>query len=639
MQKMEYSGGNLRSVAGLNSIVFGNVSVSAPFGWRSLSALCLLIAGTLPALAQTPIRVATSVSGASDLRAKNFAMTSTTTQPDAGQPAADLRVLDIEKRRIVEGEATPADASPTCDVLIIGGGTGGVAAAEAAAKRGMSVIITEPTSMLGGQFTSQMVSVPDENRFIEQDNGPSTDTYRQLRERIRRHYALLPAVVEGRSRNIGSCWVSRVAATPEVWQVAIDERLYNTGRVRIYRRHQLRTVGILANGRVNYADVVDLDTGKVTRIAARFVLDATEDGDALHRAGLPTALGQEARETYNEPGAPPEAHPEWVQSFTYCFMTRWVAEGPRPIVAKPAEYDYFKSLGEYTLNYEYSDPRGTVPYQVLKRAPNSGGPFWTYRRLVASDNYRGFKSPKDDIALINWRGNDFHEESYIGKPLEEQVRILNRAQAFAQGFLYWLQTECPRDEGGTGYPEMQLITDNTVFGVGEDGFALHPYIRESRRLKAQFVLNENHLLAPSDNKDAKWGEAFFDSVGCALYAIDIHPAKGEPPLLTPALPYHIPLGAFLTTEGPKNVLPAAKNFGASRLAAASARMHPTEWLVGEVAGSLAAFCIREGIDDPAMVRNTPELLARFQQNLRDNGITLYWEEILAEAEKSRTEEE
>ena len=144
------------------------------------------------------------------------------------------------------------------------------------------------------------------------------------------------------------------------------------------------------------------------------------------------------------------------------------------------------------------------------------------------------------------------------------------------------------------------------------------------------MLNENHLTAPPDDPNARWGEEFPDSVGCSLYAIDIHPAQDEPPLLIKALPCHLPLGAFLTTAGPTNVLPAAKNFGASRLALASTRMHPTEWLVGEVAGSLAAFCIRHDLDDPSAVRNDPALLRAFQDYLRIGGVTLYWREILTE---------
>jgi hypothetical protein len=555
-------------------------------------------------------------------------------QPD---PAA-RRVLDIEKRRVVDSERFPKTEMPTCDVLVVGGGVGGVAAAEAAARKGLEVIIVEPTRTLGGQFTSQIVPVPDENSHIEKRNGPSTRAYREVRAEVRDYYAQQPNVVKGREQNIGSCWVSRVSGTPDVWEKILLGRMnsYRSGTVvnppRVIKRHQLRSVGFLANGRVNYADFVDLDSGKVLRIGAQYLLDATEDGLGLEKTGVPTVIGQEAKSEYNEPHAPETARPDWVQSFTYCFVTRWQTSAPHKIVEKPAEYDYFKSLGEYTLDYVYSDARGIVPYKMLTKAENAGGPFWTYRRLLAASNFKGGASPEGDFALINWRGNDFHEESYVGKSLDDQARILERGKAFAQGFLYWLQTECPRDDGsGVGYPEIQLVTAAEVPGIGDDGFAVHPYIRESRRMKAQFMLNENHLVASPDRPGAKWGAEFDDSVGCALYAVDIHPTKGEPPLLFPALPYHIPLGSLLSTAGPVNVLPAAKNFGASRLALASARMHPTEWLVGEIAGSLVAFCLAKKIDDPATVRNTPALLKEFQDDLRAHGITLHWREILEPA--------
>jgi hypothetical protein len=574
-----------------------------------------------------------------------------TAAPPSAQNPDSLRVLDIEKRRVVASRPLPSDAGPTCDVLVIGGGVGGVAAAEAVARRGVSVILVEPTRALGGQFTSQIVPVPDENRYIEQENGPSTGAYRALRERVRAYYASQPNIKPGMEKNVGQCWVSRVSGTPEIWERAIQERLDTLtgtgGRLRrIYRRHQIRGVGLLADGRVNYADIVDLDTGRVTRIGARFLLDATEDGSLLELAGLPTVMGQEARSEFNEPHAPDGARPDWVQSFTYCFLVRWQANGPRKMVEKPAEYDYFKEQGEYTLNYEYVD-RGTVPYKMLTTAKGAGGPFWTYRRLVASDSFKGApKSPEGDVALINWRGNDFNEEPYLGRSLDEQAFVLERAKSFAQGFLYWLQNECPRDEGnGVGYPEMQLITGDEAPALGDDGFGLHPYIRESRRLKAKFMLTENHLLArpvdlggelgrghqfsaPPDDSGAKWGEAFRDSVGCAQYSVDIHPIKGEPHLLTPALPYHIPLGSFLTTAGPVNVLPAAKNIGATRLAAASTRMHPTEWLIGEAAGALAAFCVRRDFNDPSVIRDDPNLLTAFQWDLRSGNTPLYWSDIL-----------
>jgi hypothetical protein len=542
--------------------------------------------------------------------------------------APGRQVLDIEKLRAVAAGRFPDNAGPTCDVLVVGGGLGGVAAAEALARQGVSVILTEPTSQLGGQLTAQGVPVPDENRFIESDPGTGTRHWRELRQQVRARYGAVPGIVPGREKNVGQCWVSRVSGEPFVWAQAIQDRLVPLqgplGIKQILLRHQLLDIRRYpGNNRFSYADFLHLDTGRITRIGAQYLLDATETGDGLLLAGAPWTVGQEAASEYNEPHAPAEPHPEWIQSFTYCFAVRWLPEGPHQIVEKPAEYEYFKGLGEYTLAYDYID-RGRVYYKVFEKAPGAGGPFWTYRRLIAASSFKNNPSYATDLSLINWRGNDFHEESPIGKPLEEQIRILQRAKAYSQGFLYWLQTECPRDDGGFGYPEMQLAPD--VMG-SEDGFAAHPYIRESRRLLAEFILTENHLAPEPSNPDKKTGEAFFDSAGIALYAIDIHPSKPESPLLIPALPYHLPLGAFIPRAGPPNVLPAAKNFGATRLALASARMHPTEWLVGEIAGHLAAFCLRRDVD-PSPVRNTPGLLADFRAQLERGGITTRWSDVL-----------
>ena len=52
------------------------------------------------------------------------------------------------------------------DILIVGGGTGGVAAVLAATSRGHRVVMTECTDWVGGQLTSQAVP-PDENLHIE----------------------------------------------------------------------------------------------------------------------------------------------------------------------------------------------------------------------------------------------------------------------------------------------------------------------------------------------------------------------------------------------------------------------------------------------------------------------------------------
>jgi hypothetical protein len=541
-------------------------------------------------------------------------------------PPRPPAVLDIEYLRSVPVGRNP-NRIPTADVLVIGGGLGGVAAAEALAGQGVSVILTEPTSRLGGQLTAQAVAVPDENQYIERDPGVGTRNYRELRSELRARYEAMAGIKPNRANNVGVCWVSRVSGEPAVWEATVRQRLapYEGGRLEILTRHQLIEIRRFPHSNLyQFADFVDLDTGRITRVGARYLIDASEMGEGIEAAGSAWRVGAEGRDEFGEPHAPPSAKPEWIQSFTYCFAVRLQPEGPYEIVPKPAEYEYFKSLGEYTLGYDYID-RGRIYYKAFERVPGTPGSFWNYRRLIAASSFEGNPAYQQDIALINLRGNDFHEENPIGKPLSEQVRILQRSKAFAQGFLYWLQTECPRDDGnGFGYPEMQLARD--VVGT-QDGFAAHPYIRESRRMQTQFMLTENHLAPDPNQPDKKWGDEFFDSVGIALYSLDIHPAKGEAPFLSRALPYHIPLGSFITASGPANVLPGAKNFGATRLALSSARMHPTEWLAGEVAGHLAAFCLQNRVE-PARVRADRALLSSFQARLRENGVPLWWREII-----------
>ncbi|MGH3455050.1 MAG: FAD-dependent oxidoreductase, partial [Nocardioidaceae bacterium] len=71
------------------------------------------------------------------------------------------------------------------DVVVVGGGLGGVAAALAAADAGLAVVLTEESDWLGGQLTSQAVP-PDEHPWIEQFG--CTARYRRLRDGLRDYY-------------------------------------------------------------------------------------------------------------------------------------------------------------------------------------------------------------------------------------------------------------------------------------------------------------------------------------------------------------------------------------------------------------------------------------------------------------------
>src|SRR5262245_40050761 len=87
----------------------------------------------------------------------------------------------------------------TADVLVIGGGVGGTAAAIQCARMGVKTILVEPTTMLGGMLTAAGVSFTDGN-----DQLPS-GMWEEFRQALYKHY--------GR-KNLATGWVSNTCFEP-----------------------------------------------------------------------------------------------------------------------------------------------------------------------------------------------------------------------------------------------------------------------------------------------------------------------------------------------------------------------------------------------------------------------------------------
>ena len=172
-----------------------------------------------------------------------------------------------------------------------------------------------------------------------------------------------------------------------------------------------------------------------------------------------------------------------------------------------------------------------------------------------------------------------------------------------------------------GYPGLRLRPD--VVGGTPDGVAPVPYIRETRRIRAEFTVLEQHIAYPL-RPDGP--ELFGDSVGVGCYRIDLHPrVSGAGYLDMGCWPFQIPLGAMIPVRV-ENLLPGGKNLGVTHITNGAYRLHPVEWNAGEVAGALAAFCLDRSVS-PRAVRNTPELLTDFQNHLSADGVELRWPDI------------
>lgn len=162
-----------------------------------------------------------------------------------------------------------------------------------------------------------------------------------------------------------------------------------------------------------------------------------------------------------------------------------------------------------------------------------------------------------------------------------------------------------------------------------------PYIRESRRIRAEMTIVEPHLAA-AHRPGQTLGVSYFDSVGVGCYRIDLHPTTGGDNYLdVESLPFQLPLGALIPVRM-ENLLPACKNIGTTHITNGCYRVHPVEWNIGEAAGALAAEAVRTR-RRPREIRADLSALADFQQLLVRRGVELAWPAglVLAEGDPHR----
>ena len=507
-------------------------------------------------------------------------------------------MADLEPRRGEERQ-----------VVILGGGLAGIAAAAAGVAAGAQVTLLEASHRPGGQITRQLVAPLDEHALIESVGAPAT--YRWFRDRIRDHYRQqAPAGADPEVwTNPGNGWVSRLCFEPRVGAVVIDdllERLRATGRFELLLGCEVEAVG-RRGGEIAHLDVRTPE-GAV-RLTVEVVVDATELGDLLVPAGAPWVTGAEARSDTGEALALPEAVPERTQAITLPAVLRRDPT-PGPILPRPPGYEGLRDSQPFTLDVPdaQGNPRAFGMYQARAGGPP---PFWTYRRLRDAGRLGG-----PELAVINWPGNDYVGADLVGA--EDRGAVVAAARELTLAFVHWLQTEAPRDDGGRGHPELQL---DAGAAMTEDGLAAEPYVREARRLRARTVVTAQDLL-PADG-DRVRATHFPDSGGVGWYPLDVHAAVGEPSSRNdPTRPFQVPLSS-LVAAAPANLVAAGKTIGTTHLSNGAYRVHPVEWASGEAAGVLAGVAVRSG-RRPTEVVADPRLRCHLQRTLLDGGAELAW---------------
>jgi hypothetical protein len=516
------------------------------------------------------------------------------------------------------------------DVLIVGGGVGGCAAALAVAQAGRKAILTEECDWIGGQLTSQ-ATPPDEHGWIE--NFGCTASYWRfrngVREYYRRHYPLRETVKNSPDLNPGNGWVSPLCHEPRVALAVLQSLLapyLSNGLITVLTEHRVLRADVQGDA-VRAVTLRDLRSGEEQTIQAGYFVDATELGDLLPLTGCEYVTGFESQAETGEPSAPSEAQPNNVQAFSVCFAMEHRA-GENHVIDAPQDYPFWRDyIPQLTpawpgplLSWTITHPRLMTPhtyhFDPHNEPSRAFAGLWTYRRLIDRSNFLP-GTYDSDITLMNVPMLDYLLGDLTTADEDTAAQHIERARQLSLSFFYWLQTAAPRPDGGVGWPGLRLRGD--VTGTTH-GLAKMPYIRESRRIKAVYTIREQDVAAAA-RPGQSLAESYVDSVGIGYYRIDLHPSTGGDNYVdVESLPFQIPLGALLPLRI-RNLLPASKNIGTTHITNGCYRLHPIEWNIGEVAGALAAYCLQHGVS-PHDVHH--HRLKEFQQRLTQRGIELAW---------------
>ncbi|GET39237.1 FAD-dependent oxidoreductase [Microseira wollei] len=425
------------------------------------------------------------------------------------------------------------DKTEECDILVVGGGLAGSAAAYEALLAGRVVCLTEITDWVGGQISAQGTSALDE-RKTQRDRLYFPRGYLDFRQRIKEHYGIL---------NPGKCWVSESCYLPrdghkllyEVLKDAEDkgdgklkwlpstvikELEYSpdgkqiTGAIAIQHRPakgtppiNTETLSAKIEDAYRYENSARFDK-RIIRFVPRqsrkqtrtpkpadwYVIDATETGELIGLADVPYRLGIDPR-SYLEPSSSSTTGDAYcTQGFTYTFAMQATAE--------PQNHTLPPFYSQYAPYYSYELPRlASFPLVFTYRRIRSAKP----EQKLPSDP-KQFPINVGDISMQNWTwGNDYRPGTsqdnliYTRAQLQAtgqlqpggwmgglRTETLRRGEEHAIGYFYWLVTGTTDSQLGDGvkkpYPNHRFLSGfDSPMGTAH-GLSKYPYMREGRRI-------------------------------------------------------------------------------------------------------------------------------------------------------------
>ncbi|NEQ96686.1 MAG: FAD-dependent oxidoreductase [Cyanothece sp. SIO2G6] len=449
----------------------------------------------------------------------------------------------------------------TTDILVVGGGAGGTAAAIQAARRGLGsgtqVTLVSEYPWLGGMLTAAGVSAPDGNELQAWQTG--------LWGRF------IHAIQQRQPQGVDHGWVSCFTYEPRLGATILAEWVKALPNLRWISGQRLREVE-------RQGDRLTRVIFDQVQIQAQIMLDGTELGDLLALADVPYRWGWDAASP--EPSAPQQPN---------ALTQQYPVQLPTWVVV-------MQDFGD-------APPAANIPMPPIDHPINLPADFSGAWEGYGPQQFLNYGRLPGDRFMINWpqHGNDY------GVDLDRLVQSETARQDFLQAARWHSQAFALHIQAQLGQ-RYGLATDTfpTVpHSLGGGAFALHPYYRESRRLAGLVTVTETDILPPAKGCVAALpknpvGEV--EAIAIGNYANDHHYPAPESDLLKLApksitwggrctgTPFTLPYRCLIpaTVDG---LLVCEKNISVSHIANGATRLQPMVMNLGQAAGMAAALCL------------------------------------------------
>ena len=446
------------------------------------------------------------------------------------------------------------------DVVVVGGGPGGIPAAIAAARQGAKVLLVERNGFLGGNMTIGLPLLAyldkDGNQVIKGIAQEFIDRLTELGACSPHHWCPMHDSV-----TIYDDEVFKVVALDMCIKAGVEILLYTQVIDTNVENGELKSVTLFGKGRKMEAE-------------AKIFIDATGDGDVGYMAGARYEKGPD-----NNGKLQP---PTLMCTIDGVDVDRVISH----LEAHPEETVLADTIERYP-GYDGSYYRNLNPDQHAMVA---------FRKLFSELREKGVL-PVDRDTLISISTltpgrvnlNCTRHKGIDGSDVKDLTR------ATIDGHFQNLKLIEVLREYIPGFENARLVRFYPFLGV-----------RETRRFAGIDTLTEADLMN---------GVIDETTIGLGSYIIDIHDGAGAGTICKKVMPYGIPYGSTVSADI-SNLMFAGRCGSMDSVAMSSLRVMPPLMVMGQGAGVGAALAIKKGVK-PGQI--TP---AEVREILRADGVML-----------------